>query len=107
LALVLIVASLLFVVAGHALLASQQVRLSGVQTKLTAEQARHRQMELGVATLENPQRITQEADALHMTNAGQATQVPSVPLTAPLPAPNLTPDPAAPAPAPTSATPGR
>ena len=53
----IVVATLLAVVVGQALLANGQVRLSALQHELALEQSAHRQSELAVAQLETPSRI--------------------------------------------------
>ena len=89
---VLVVGSLLTVVIGHAALAQGQLRLSGAQASLSAEQIRHRQEMLTVAQLETPARIAAEAQQrFHMVRPSQISQLPAVPLSAPLPAPHVTP----------------
>ena len=87
---VLVVGSLLTVVVGHSLVAEGQVRLAGVQAVLSAEQARHRQEVMAVASLEDPSRIVADArQQLHMVSAGQVQQLPYVSLDTPLPAPHV------------------
>ena len=100
-ALCLVVAALLAVVVGQALLANGQVRLSGLHRQLSLEEASHRQSELAVTTLETPARIVAAASTqLHMQHA-VVTELPYVPLTVPLRTPQVTP---APAPSPPPAT---
>jgi hypothetical protein len=92
-----VIASLLFVVGGHSLLISDQIRLTDAQSQLAAEQSVHRQAELQVSSLETPARIVQEAqDQLHMTTPTQVVQLPYVPLNVALPTPKVTPAPAPP-----------
>ena len=55
-ALLLLTGSLLGVVFGHAMLAQEQIKLSGAQARLSAEQALHRQLLLAVAQAETPSR---------------------------------------------------
>lgn len=89
---VVVVGSLLMVVIGHSLLDAGQVRLAGVQSALTAEQARHRQEVVSVGALETPARIVTDArQTLHMVSAGQVKQLPFVPLDKPLPVPVVAP----------------
>jgi len=102
-ALVLVVGSLLAVVLGHAMLAQSQVRLSDVQAQLAAEQTVHRQDVLALAQLETPSRIAADARTqLHMITPAQVDQVPSVPLSTPLPTPKVAAAPATTTPATTT-----
>ena len=57
----MVVAALLAVVVGQAMLANGQVRLSTLQHELALEQSAHRQSELAVAELETPSRIVAAA----------------------------------------------
>ena len=57
----MVVAALLAVVVGQALLANGQVNLSNLQQELTLEQSAHSQAELAVAQLETPSRIVAAA----------------------------------------------
>ena len=59
----MVVAALLAVVVGQALLANGQVNLSNLQQELTLEQSAHSQAELAVAQLETPSRIVAAATA--------------------------------------------
>ena len=68
--LAMIGASLLSVVVGHALLAQGQVRLSAVQSALSAEQSAHRQAVIAAAKLETPSRIVAKAHAAGHGAAG-------------------------------------
>jgi hypothetical protein len=88
-----LVVSLLAVVAGHALLAEDQMRLSTAQAQLTAEQAIHRQAEVALAQKETPSRVASVARARYGMVPSQATQLAHVPLGTPLPPPSLTPAP--------------
>lgn len=107
--LALLVASLLSVVVGHALLAQGQVRLSAAQAALRAAQAEHRQEALAVAQLETPSRIAREASGtLQMVAPGQVHQLPHVPLNVPLGAPKVSGTaPASPSSSPPTSTPTR
>ncbi|HEY5244697.1 MAG TPA: hypothetical protein VIJ60_03435 [Acidimicrobiales bacterium] len=89
--LAMIGASLLSVVVGHALLAQGQVRLSAVQSALSAEQSAHRQAVIAAAKLETPSRIVAKAHQQGMAPPAQTNQLPRVPLTAPLSTPNVAP----------------
>jgi len=82
-ALLLLTASLLTVVFGHAMLAQDQIGLSGAQAKLSAEQGVHRQLVLSVAKAETPSRIVAAAEALHMVQPTRVEQLPFVPLSPP------------------------
>jgi len=96
----MIVATLLAVVAGQAMLANGQVRMAGITQQLTVEQGVHRQQELLVSKLETPSRIVGSATGqLHMLHPDRVIQLPYVPLTTPIPTPKVTP-----APPPTTAT---
>lgn len=80
LSVVLVTASMLAVVLGHALLAEGQVRLSKAQAALSAEQAKNRQEQLATARLEMPSRIVGQAEVrLHMVQPQQITQIPYTP----------------------------
>jgi cell division protein FtsL len=94
-ALVLVVASLLAVVIGQAVLANDQVQMSALQHELSLEQSTHRQAELQVANLETPRRIVGDATKAGMVHPAQVIELPYVPLNAPIATPNVT---AAPAP---------
>jgi hypothetical protein len=99
----MVVAALLAVVVGQALLANGQVKMAALQHQLTLEQSSHRQAELAVAQLETPSRIVAAAQGqLHMVAAGPI-ELPYVSLSVPLPTPKVTPAPAAPPPTTTSA----
>jgi hypothetical protein len=92
----LVVGSLLAVVIGHAMLAEGQVRLSAVQSSLSAAQAANRQETLAVAELETPARIVGEAkEQLHMVQPSHVDQLPYVPLSTPRPTPTVSPAPTA------------
>jgi cell division protein FtsL len=101
-ALVLVVASLLAVVIGQAVLANDQVQMSALQHELSLEQSTHRQAELQVATLETPQRIVGDATKAGMVRPPVVTELPYVPLNTPIATPNVT---AAPAPTTTTTAP--
>jgi hypothetical protein len=95
----LVVGSLLGVVIGQAALAGGQIRLTGLQARLAAEESTHRKMELVTARLEAPSRVVAEAErSQHLVQPGQITQLPSVPLNVPLPTPRMYAAPTAPAP---------
>jgi hypothetical protein len=79
----LLTASLLTVVFGHAMLAQDQISLSGAQAKLSVEQGLHRQLVLSVAEAETPSRIVAAAEALHMVQPTHVMQLASVPLSPP------------------------
>jgi hypothetical protein len=99
----MIVVALLAVVIAQALLTNGQVRMSTMQHELSLEQSTHRQDELGVAELETPSRIVGAALKEGMEHPS-VTELPYVPLSVPLPAPNVTPAPAAPPATSTTAT---
>lgn len=82
-ALLVVTASLLAVVFGHAMLAQEQIKLSSAQASLGAEQAVHRQVMLAVAKAETPSRIVAAAESLHMVQPSHVQQLPWVPLATP------------------------
>ena len=89
---VMVVVALLIVVGGQAMLANGQVRMSRLDQQLQIAQSEHRQQELNVTKLETPSRIVGSATAqLHMVHPSHVTQLPSVSLQKPLPAPSVTP----------------
>ena len=103
----MVVAALLAVVVGQAILASGQVRLSALQHRLTMEQSAHRQAELAVSQLETPARIVEAASGqLHMVRPAGVVELPYVSLSVPLPTPKVTPAPAPPPPTTTPAVAG-
>jgi hypothetical protein len=93
----MVVAALLAVVVGQALLANGQVKLSALQQELTTEQSFHSQAELSVAQLETPPRIVAAAMRAGLVAQPNRIELPYVSLSVPLPTPKVTP---APAPAP-------
>jgi hypothetical protein len=98
----MVVAALLAVVVGQALLANGQVNLSSLQQALTLEQSAHSQAELAVAQLETPSRIVAAAmrGGLVAPSNQQSSliELPYVSLSVPLPTPKVTPAPAPPPP---------
>jgi hypothetical protein len=96
----LVVGALLAVVVGHAMLANGQVRLAGIEPRLTLEQSAHHQLELQVAAAETPARVVAAALGAGMVHVPQI-ELPYVPLTTPLATPKVT---AAPPPATTTPT---
>jgi hypothetical protein len=84
LAVAVVTAALLAVVVAHSLLAQGQVRLTGEQSQLAAEQAIHRQLLATVAQAEDPSTIVAEAQRLGLVPPSSVTQLPAVPLTTPL-----------------------
>jgi hypothetical protein len=93
---VMVVGALLAVVGGQAMLANGQVRMAGIESKLVAEQAVHRQTELAVSKLETPPRIVAAAiSQLGLVHPATVTQLPYTPLTTPLPTPTVSAPPAA------------
>jgi hypothetical protein len=100
----MVVAALLAVVVGQALLANGQVKLAALQQQLKQEQSAHRQAELRVAKRETPPRIVAYATGkLGLVKPPGVTQLPYVSLSVPLPTPKVTPAPAAPPPTTSSA----
>ncbi len=98
----MVVAALLAVVVGQALLANGQVNLSSLQQELTLEQSAHSQAELAVAQLETPPRIVAAATRQGLVAQGSGgpnlIELPYVSLSVPLPTPKVTPAPAPPPP---------
>jgi hypothetical protein len=91
----MVVAALLAVVVGQAILANGQVRLATLQHQLTMEQSAHRQAELAVSQLETPSRIVAAASGqLHMVRPASVVELPYVSLSVPLPTPKVAPAPA-------------
>lgn len=91
LAVALVLASLLAVVAGHEVLAEEQVRLSAAESQLSTAQSGYRQDVLGLAEREAPSRIVDQAEKLQMVAPTQITQLPYVSLTTPLATPDVAP----------------
>jgi hypothetical protein len=88
----MVVVALLIVVGGQAMLANGQVRMARIDQRLQAAQGEHRERVLDVTRLETPARIVGSATGqLHMAHPSHVTQLPSVSLRTPLPAPNVTP----------------
>ena len=81
---VVVTAALLAVVVAHSVLAEGQVRLTGEQSQLAAEQAIHRQLLATVAQAEDPSTIVAEAKQLGLVPPSSVTQLPAVPLGTPL-----------------------
>ncbi|HUC05007.1 MAG TPA: hypothetical protein VL961_06395 [Acidimicrobiales bacterium] len=95
--LAIVVAALLAVVVGQAMLANGQIAMSSVEQRLAAAQATHRQLELAVSQLETPARIISTSTVdLHMVHPAHIVQLPYVPLTTPIPTPHVTAAPAVP-----------
>ena len=91
---IMVVVALLVVVAGQAILADGQVRMTGLDQQLQAAQARHSAQEERVSNLETPSRIVRDATANgKMTRPSHVTQLPYVALNIPLATPNVTPAP--------------
>jgi hypothetical protein len=102
----LVVGALMAVVIGQAMLANGQVRMAAIEHELTLEQSVHRQIELTDSALETPARIVAAATGgLHMVHS-PVIELPYVPLTTPLPAPNVTAPPAVTPPTGTTASTG-
>jgi hypothetical protein len=90
----MVVAALLAVVVGQALLANGQVKLSALQQELTSEQSFHSQAELAVAQLETPARIVAAATGSGLGAQSNLIELPYVSLSVPLPTLKVTPAPA-------------
>jgi hypothetical protein len=86
----MVVMALLIVVAGQAMLANGQVRMTGLDQRLQVAQGVHRQQVINVAKLEVPTRIAGAAGQQGMVHPPHVTQLPYVPLTTPLPTPTVT-----------------
>lgn len=87
----LLAASLLAVVVAHAMLAQEQVRMTQLQSKISAAQAQNKSEQARIARMEAPSRISRDAQKEHLAVPGQVAQVPSVPLTKPIPLPTVSP----------------
>jgi hypothetical protein len=74
----------LAVVIGHSMLAQGEVRLTKIQSQVSTEAALNRQLLAWVGSAENPARIVAEAKGLGLFSPGSVTQIPAVPLDAPL-----------------------
>ena len=85
----MVVVALLIVVAGQAMLASGQVRMARLDQQVLIAQAEHRQQEVDLSQRETPARMMGAAKGL--IRPTHVTQVPSVSLHTPLPAPTVTP----------------
>ena len=96
------VASLLAVVVGDAMVAQGQVRMADTQTAIAAAQASQKSMQVEVAELAAPDRVVAEGLAERPGRTGSVGDLPYVPLDVPLPAPHDAP----PGPAATSPTTG-
>jgi len=99
----MVVAALLAVVVGQALLANGQVQLSALQHELTMEQGSHSLAETSVAQLETPTRIVAAATRGGLVAEPSVIELPYVSLSVPLPTPKVTPAPAPTPPTPSSA----
>ncbi len=99
----MVVAALLAVVVGQALLANGQVKLSALQHELTLEQGSHSLAEAAVARLETPTRIVAAATQGGLVAESNVIELPYVSLSVPLPTPKVTPAPAPTPPTPPSA----
>lgn len=87
----IVACGLLVAVAGHAIVAQDQVRLANVSAAITAAQLEHHQEVVSIATLESPSRVLRVAETtLHMSQPAAIAQLPHVPLGVPLPPPHVT-----------------
>ncbi len=75
---VLVLGSLLVVAGAQAYLTQQQVRLTGVQTRLAAQIGEHNDLEQRVAALSNPAHIVRAAQSQGLTVPSQVTDLPPV-----------------------------
>jgi cell division protein FtsL len=87
----LVVVALLFVVAGQAMLASGQVRMTRLDQQLQSAQAQHEKRVLSVSREETPARIVGDATKDGLQHPTAVTQLPYTPLNIPLATPNVTP----------------
>jgi hypothetical protein len=87
----LIVGSLLAVVIGDAMVAQGQVALSNVQAQVAAATAVQKAGEVDVSFLAAPARVVSVGLHLGLTPAPTVAQLPAVPLSVPLPAPDTAP----------------
>ena len=95
----MVVAALLAVVVGQALLANGQVRLSACSTSSPWSRARTARPSWRSSQLETPARIVAAASGqLHMVRPASVVELPYVSLSVPLPTPKVTPAPAPPPP---------
>jgi hypothetical protein len=83
---VLALGSLLLVAGAQAYLISGQVRLVRVQQELSTQLARHRNLDLRVAQLEEPSRIVAQAQKQGYTVPAQVNDLPRVSLSPSVPA---------------------
>lgn len=74
----LVVGSLLAVAGAQAYLTQGQVRLARIQQQLTTEQARHRDLELKVAQLDDPSHVVAKAQQQGLTVPAQVTDLPLI-----------------------------
>ncbi len=88
LAVAVVVASLLLVVVGDALVAQNQIRLTDVQLQISAAQANQKSMQVDVADLAAPDRVVAQALADGLVTSKSVTELPYVPLDVPLPVPH-------------------
>ncbi|MGA2838416.1 MAG: hypothetical protein ABSF84_17670 [Acidimicrobiales bacterium] len=86
-AVVLVVASLLVVVVGDALVAQDQIRLTDVQTQISTDQATQKSMQTEVSALAAPDKIVAQGLADGLTESRSVVDLPYVPLDVPLPVP--------------------
>lgn len=81
----LTVGSLLAVVGAHAYLTQGQLRLTQLQGQLNSQLARHRDLQLQVANLEQPASVLSEAQKQGLVVPANVNDLPQVNLTAPSP----------------------
>jgi len=103
---VLVVGSLLAVVVGDTMVAQGQVRLSGLQSQVTAAQVAQKAAQVAVAQLAAPDRVVAQGIRLGLTAPAQVVDLPQVPLDVPLPTPGTAAPSKAPG-TPTTASPTR
>lgn len=97
----LVVGTLLAVVVGDAMVAQGQVRLSGLQSQVSAAEVAQKAAQVTVAQLAAPDRVVAQGMRLGLSAPAQVVDLPQVPLDVPLQAPGTV----APSKAPAAGTP--
>jgi hypothetical protein len=85
---ILVFGSLLVVAGAQAYMTQQQVRLSQVQSRLSALVGEHHDEELRVAQLSNPAHVVRTAQGQGLTVPSQVTDIPLVTIAPPTAAPS-------------------
>ncbi len=86
----LVVGSLLAVVVGDAMVTQGQVRVSSLQSEVSAAEASQKAAQVTVAQLAAPTRVVAQGIRLGLTAPAKVVDLPQVPLDVPLPAPRST-----------------